>query len=160
MKQLIFEYGDKDVLVKVMETDGVEYLSTVIDIDDETGEETEREITTIKRFPIIKVPEMSEDIYLTVIEAEDITNLEDALKQPPLKMTFVGTYNEDGSQYVWTKPTEKQRNHSISKYKNKLNTKKTYDENGDIVDEREYTEEEAKSVQVNIIYGYNNRILD
>ena len=120
MIQLIFEYKDKDVLSEVLS--GFNY-------------------------PLIVVPEMLEYMYLTVLEADKVTELEDALKQPPLKMTFVGTYNEDGSQYIWTEPTEIQRNHSISKYKNKL------------INGSDYTDEQAKQIQVNKIYGYNDREL-
>ena len=132
MIQLIFEYKDIDVL---------------------------KEVLNNFNYPVIAVPEMSEDMYLTLLESDKVTELEDALKQPPLKMTFVGTYNIDGYQYIWTEPTEKDRNHSINKYKNKLNNKITYDENGDVIEDRPYTEEEAKNVQVNKIYGYNDREL-
>ena len=120
MINLIYNYTDKDVLKDVLK-----------DLN----------------LPFIAIPEMLDNMYLTLLEADKVTELEDALKQPPLKMTFVGTYNIDGSQYVWTEPTEKQRNHSISKYKNKL-------KNGG-----ELTNEEAKQVQVNKIYGYNDREL-
>ena len=121
MIQLIFEYKDIDVLSEVLKS---------------------------FNYPFIVVPEMIEDMYLTLLEADKVTELEDALKQPPLKMTFAGTYNVDGSQYIWTEPTEKQRNHSISKYKNKL------------INRSDYTDEEAKQIQVNKIYGYNDRDLE
>ena len=132
MIQLIYNYTDKDVLKVVLE----EF-----------------------NYPLIEVPEMLDNMYLTLLDADKVTELEDALKQPPLKMSFVGTYNLDGSQYIWTEPTEKQRNHSISKYKNKLNNKKTYHENGDVIEDRPYTTAEAKQVQVNKIYGHNDREL-
>ena len=118
MIQLIFEYTDKVVLEDVFS--GFTY-------------------------PLIPVPEMLEDMYLTLLPANEVSNLDDLLKQPPLKMEVVGTYNLDGSQYVWTEPTETKWNHSINKYKNKLR--------GD------YTEGEAQNRQVNKIAGYPDRIL-
>jgi hypothetical protein len=130
---LIYNYTDIDVLKEVLE-----------DLN----------------LPLITISEMLEDMYLVLIEAERVTELEDALKQPPLKMEFVGSYNIDGSQYVWTAPTELQRNHSINKYKDKLRNYVVYDEDGEIIEDRPYTIEEAKSVQVNKIYGNSDRILD
>jgi hypothetical protein len=130
---LIYNYTDIDVLKEVLE-----------DLN----------------LPLITISEMLEDMYLVLIEAERVTELEDALKQPPLKMEFVGSYNIDGSRYIWTSPTEIQRNHSINKYKDKLRNYIVYDEDGEIIEDRPYTIEEAKSVQVNKIYGNSDRILE
>jgi hypothetical protein len=130
---LIYNYTDIDVLKEVLE--GL-------------------------NLPLITISEMLENTYLILIEAERVTELEDALKQPPLKMEFVGSYNIDGSQYIWTAPTEIQRNHSINKYKDKLRNYIVYDEDGEIIEDRPYTIEEAKSVQVNKIYGNSDRILE
>ena len=105
--------------------------------------------------PFITVTEMLEGAYLTVIESEDVTTLEDALKQPPDKMEFIGSYEMNGEQFIWTEPTEKQRNHSINKYKGKL--KNVDDGNGGT---RPPTEIEALNTQVNLIDGWDNRILE
>ena len=119
MIQLIFEYTDKDVL---------------------------EEVYSELKYPLIDIPEMLDDMYLTLLPANEVGDLEDLLKQPPLKMEVVGTYNLDGTQYVWTEPGETKWNHSINKYKNKLRG--------------EYTEEEAANRQVNKIAGYPDRILE
>ena len=99
------------------------------------------------------------DTYLVLLEVDEVDALEDALKQPPLKMDYVGTYNVDGTQYVWTDPQTIQRNHSINKYKNTLNDIVEYDENGEEINRRRPTESEALNTQVNKIAGYNDRIL-
>ena len=99
-------------------------------------------------------------MYFTLIEPEAVTSLENALQQPPLKMIVAGSFNEDGTQYIWTEPTEINRNHSINKYKNKLKDVVEYDENGDEVSRRRPTELEALNTQVNKVYGWNNRTLE
>ena len=96
--------------------------------------------------PFISVNEMLENSYLTVLEVNEVDTLENALKQPPLKMDFIGTYNMDGTQYIWTEPGSIQRNHSINKYKNSL--------------KGEPTEEEALEIQVNKISGKPDRIIN
>lgn len=110
--------------------------------------------------PFIKVPEMLDGAYLTVIESEDVTAFEDALKQPPLKMEFIGSYEMNGEQFLWTEPTEIQRNHSINKYKGKLKNVVILDENGDVISDLPPTEAEALNTQVNLIDGWDNRILE
>ena len=105
--------------------------------------------------PVIRVTEMLDDTYHTVIDSELVSDFEDALKLPPAKMTFVGSYYLDsGEQFVWVKPTEKSRNHKIAKYHARL--RKVEGENG----QRPPTEEEALATTVNLIAGYPKRILE
>ena len=93
------------------------------------------------------------------MESTLVTAFEDALKQPPLAMTFVGSYNTDGTQFIWTEPTEIQRNHSINKYKNKLKDVIEYDENGEVIGSHPPSEAEALNTQTNKIFGWSDRIL-
>lgn len=132
MIQLIIDYEDKEVFDIVLSN--TNYINIVI-------------------------PEM-ENAWLVLLKPEEVTDLEDLLKQPPLKMGIVGSYNMDGTQYIWTEPGEKNRNHSINKYKNKLRPKKVYDENNELISETPYTEAEALSKQVNLIAGHPERILN
>jgi len=99
MIQLIFEYGDEQTVKVIAEQINV---------------------------PIIVIPEMN-DSYLTLIEPEKVTAFITALKKPPLRFTMIGSYNRDGSQYIWTAAGETSRNHSISKYKSMLRDKVEYD---------------------------------
>ena len=131
MIQLIFEYGD---------------------------EQTAKVIAEQINVPIIVIPEMI-DSYLTLIEPENVTAFITALKQPPLKLTIIGSYNMDGSQYIWTESGETSRNHSINKYKSMLRDKVEYDIEGVEISRRRPTEAEAKTTQVNKIAGYNDRQL-
>ena len=140
MIQLLFEYKDIAVLREVMQ--GTEEAPSEFNL------------------PVITIPEMLEDMYFTLIEPEAVTSLENALQQPPLKMIVAGSFNEYGTQYIWTEPTEINRNHSIDKYKNKLKDVVEYDENGDEVSRRRPTELEALNTQVNKVYGWNNRTLE
>ena len=112
------------------------------------------------KLPFIKIPEMLDNSYLTLIEPELVSDLEDALKQPPLKMSFVGSYKMNGEQYIWTKPKERQRNHSINKYKNGLKDVVEYDEDGEETSRRRPNENEALDTQVNKIFGWNDRELN
>ena len=77
------------------------------------SEDTLRGISAGVNLHVIVIPEM-EDAYLTLIEPEKVTEFIAALKLPPLRFTMIGSYNMDGSQYIWTEPTELSRNHSIS----------------------------------------------
>jgi len=90
--QIIFDYQDEATLREI--AIGTEENPSVFNV------------------PIIVIPEMN-DSYLTLIEPENVTAFIDVLKQPPLKLTIIGSYNMDGSQYIWTASGETSRNHSI-----------------------------------------------
>jgi len=133
MIQLIFEYGDEQTVKVIAEQPQI-------------------------NVPIIVIPEMN-DSYLTLIEPENVTAFITALKQPPLKLTIIGSYNMDGSQYIWTAAGETSRNHSISKYKSMLRDKVEYNIEGVEISRRRPTDAEAKTTRVNKIAGYNDRQL-
>ena len=138
MIQLIFEYESEDTLREI--AIGTEENPSVFNL------------------PVIVIPEM-ENAYLTLIEPEKVTEFIAALKQPPLRFTMIGSYNMDGSQYIWTEQTEKSRNHSISRYKSMLRDVIEYDEEGVEISRRRPSEAEALNTQVNKIAGYNDRQL-
>jgi len=138
MIQIIFEYQDEVVLREI--AIGTEEKPSVFNL------------------PVIVIPEM-ENAYLTLIEPEKVTEFITALKKPPLRFTMIGSYNMDGSQYIWTASGEKSRNHSINKYKSMLRDKVEYDIEGVEISRRRPTEAEAKTTQVNKIAGYNDRQL-
>ena len=137
---ILYEYTDEAILREVAQ--GAEENPSVFNV------------------PTISVSEMLENAWHTLIESSEVTAFELALKQPPLKMTFIGSYNQDGSQYIWTEPTEIQRNHSINSYKNKLKDVIDYDENGEPIGSHRPSEAEALATQVNLIFGQDNRILE
>jgi len=110
--------------------------------------------------PVIRVTEMLDNMYHTLIDSELVSDFEDALKFPPDKMIFVGSYLQSGEQFIWTEPTEKQRNHSINKYKGKLNDVIEYDEDGNETGSHRPTEAEALNTQVNKILGQTDRELE
>ena len=136
--QLIFEFGDEDVLREI--AIGTEENPSVFNL------------------PVIVIPEL-ENAYLTLIEPEKVTEFIDALKLPPLRFTMIGSYYISGEQYIWTEPKEKSRNHSINKYKSMLRDVIEYDEEGVEISRRRPTTAEAKTTQVNKIAGYNDRQL-
>ena len=138
MIQIIFDYQDEAVLREI--AIGTEENPSVFNL------------------PVIVIPEMK-DVYLTLIEPENVTEFIAALKLPPLRFTMIGSYNMDGSQYIWTEPTETSRNHSISKYKSMLRDVIEYDIEGVEISRRRPTDAEAKTTQVNKIAGYNDRQL-
>ena len=107
--QIIFEYGDEAVLREI--AIGTEDNPSVFNL------------------PVIVIPEMEND-YLTLIEPKKVTEFIAALKLPPLRFTMIGSYNVDGSQYIWTASGETSRNHSINKYKSMLRDKVEYDIEG------------------------------
>jgi len=103
---------------------------------------------------VIRVTEMLDNMYHTVIDSELVSAFEDALKFPPDKMIFVGSYYLSGEQFIWTLPTETSRNHKIAKYHARL--RKVEGENR----QRPPTEAEALNTQVSLIAGHQNRILE
>ena len=138
MIQIIFDYQDEATLREIVI--GTEENPSALNL------------------PVIVIPEM-ENAYLTLIEPEKVTEFITALKLPPLRFTMIGSYNMDGSQYIWTEPTELLRNHSISKYKSMLRDKVEYDIEGVEISRRRPTETKALNTQVNKIAGYNDRQL-
>jgi len=138
MIQIIFDYQDEATIREI--AIGTEDKPSVFNL------------------PVIVIPEMN-DSYLTLIEPENVTAFITALKKPPLRFTMIGIYNMDGSQYIWTEPTELSRNHSISKYKSMLRDVVEYDAEGVEISRRRPTTAEAKNTQVNKIARYNDRQL-
>jgi len=138
MIQIIFDYQDEVVLREI--AIGTENNPSVFNL------------------PVIVIPEMN-NAYLTLIEPEKVTAFITALKKPPLRFTMIGSYNMDGSQYIWTAAGETSRNHSISRYKSMLRDKVEYDAEGVEISRRRPTTAEAKTTQVNKIAGYNDRQL-
>ena len=136
MIQIIFDYQDEDVLREI--AIGTEENPSVFNL------------------PVIVIPEMK-DAYLTLIDSEKVTAFIAALKKPPLRFTMIGSYNMDGSQYIWTAAGETSRNHSINKYKSMLRDKVEYDIEGVEISRRRPTTAEAKNTQVNNIARYNDR---
>jgi len=136
--QIIFEYQDEAVLRDI--AIGTEEKPSVFNL------------------PVIVIPEIK-DAYLTLIEPEMVTEFITALKKPPLRFTMIGSYNVDGSQYIWTASGETSRNHSINKYKSMLRDKIEYDIEGVEISRRRPTDAEALNTQVNKIAGYNDRQL-
>lgn len=138
-------------------------VQLIIDYESETDfiqimESKNQDNIKVFPYPYIKIPEMN-DAWLVLLQPEQVTDLETALKLPPLRMNIIGTYNKDGTQYIWTETGEIQRNHSINKYKNQLKDIVIYDQQGNELNRRRPTEIEALNTQVNKIYGWNDRII-
>ena len=109
--------------------------------------------------PFISVPEMKDDCYLTIIDSEEVTNLQEDLNTPLATMNYIGSYYMDGVQFIWTEPTELDRNHSMIKYKAALDNIVIFDDNNNIIVDRRPTMLEAEHTQVTLIAGYPDRII-
>lgn len=132
MIQIIFDYEDKAKMLEIAE--GNDFKLNIID-----------------------VPEMN-DAYLTLIAPEMVADFVAALKLPPLRFEMIGSYNMDGTQYIWDATTgQVSWNHSINKYKSKLKDVVAYDEEGTEISRRRPTTVEASNTQVNKIMGYADR---
>ena len=92
----------------------------------------------------IPITEMN-NAYLTIVNPERMRDIEDALLANGLEPLVIGCWNEDGTQYIWTKPSETHWNYTPSKYAAHLKGEKT--------------EEEAIEIQVNRMAGKPIRIL-
>lgn len=106
----------------------------------------------------VAIPEMLDNTYLILLDQPDDFDALESAMEAQIDLFVIGTYKEDGSQYLWG--TEVSRNHIITKYKDKLRNRITYDEDGNIITEESYTETEALNKQVNLIVGHPNRILN
>lgn len=101
--------------------------------------------------------EMKPNVWIVGLQQpDDFDDLELAMENVN-DVLVIGTYNFDGTQYLWG--NEVSRNHTIQKYHAQLNNKKKYDEDGNLTVDEPYTESEAKNVQVNKFYGWENRQL-
>lgn len=134
MIQIIFDYEDKAKMLEIAEGDDF-------------------------KLNIIDIPEMN-DSYLTLIAPDMVAAFVAALKIPPLRFEMIGSYNMDGTQYIWDATTgQVSWNHSINKYKSKLKDVVEYDEEGAEISRRRPTTAEASNTQVNKIMGWGNREL-
>ena len=126
-------------------------ISTAVDValirDDENN--------GLPTFQCANISEVVDGWLILINEPDDWDYIEEAIEAID-DVHIVGSYNMDGTQYLYGNAN---RNHTITKYKNKLHPKRVYDENGDLVSEIPYTESEALNKQVNLIAGHNNRIL-
>ena len=133
MIQLLYTYDNEVVLKEVLDTFG---------------------------FPFIKVPEMKEGAYLTLLKRNQVLDFEAALLTDDLEMVVIGSYRGNGSKHRWVAENRKKFNHTVNKYRRKLNDIVTYDEDGNELSRRRPTKPEAKRTQVNLISGQSKRELE
>ena len=105
MIQLLYTYDNEVVLKEVLDTFG---------------------------FPFIKVPEMKEGAYLTLLKRNQVLDFEAALLTDDLEMVVIGSYRGNGSKHRWVAENRKKFNHTVNKYRRKLNDIVTYDEDGSV----------------------------
>ncbi len=103
------------------------------------------------------VHEMKDNVWMVGLQDADNFDALEIAMEVVNDVTVIGTYNEDGSQYLWG--VEVSRNHTIQKYHAQLNNRKEYDDDGNMTLDVPYTETEALSVQVGNFYGWTNRSL-
>jgi hypothetical protein len=113
-------------------------------------------------FSYRSVPEMDDNTYMMIVtKPDDFDDIE--LEMEAIDdVIVVGCYNMDGTKYLWGNATS--RNHTTQKYHARLNNKVTTQyneetEENDIISSVPYTEEESKSVQVLLPYGWVERDL-
>ncbi len=120
--------------------------------------QTDIEGVLLYPYPFATVTEMQDNSFMIVLDdPNDWDALEIALLNEGA-LTVIGTYNEDGTHHIWNTSTH--RNHTIYKYKSKLNNIKKYDQHGNMTEDRPPTELEALETNVNNIYGWNKRKID
>jgi len=124
-------------------------LSTVVDVY--TIRDAENGLT----FQASTVTELENGWLLLINEPDDWDDIETAIEAID-DVQVIGSYNEDGTQYIYGNPN---RNHTIEKYHGKLKPKKVFNEQTQQFDDVPYTLGEAVDVQVNKVYGWNNRTL-
>lgn len=134
-----------------------------VDDFEDVIEELIQDLSVNYNFQYVEVPEMKDNTYLIVIKrGVDFRDLLVRLKRKRA-VKVIGAYRKNGTQFKFKNADnsdDTEKNHSIKKYRKQLRNKKTYNNDGDVVEDREYTEEEAKSLQVNKIYGWNDRNLN
>jgi len=69
-------------------------------------------------------------------------------------LSVIGGWDANGNTLVFPNP---QDNHSRSKYKSKMKKKKIRDENGDVISEVDYTDEELENGVIGEIFGWDKR---
>ncbi len=104
----------------------------------------------------IPISEMIDGWLILLNEKDELDALEEAMEEQG-DISITGAFNMDGSVFLYGNG---KRDYTITKYKDKLHPKRVYDENGDLVSETPYTEEEALDKQVNLIAGHQERILN
>ena len=104
----------------------------------------------------IPVSEMIDGVLILLNEKDELDALEEAMEEQG-DISITGAFNMDGTVFLYGNG---KKDYTIKKYKNKLNPKRVYDEDGKLVSETPYTESEALNKQVNLIAGHPNRILN
>ena len=118
----------------------------------------ELEDNGLAKFQCATIPEMDNGWLILINEKDDFDAIEQAIEDLG-DVEIVGSYNMDGSQFIWINPNSN-RNHTITKYKNKLNPKEVWNEQSQDYDYIPYTEITALEKQVNLVYGHPKRNLE
>ena len=115
------------------------------------------------KFPngYFEIPEMIKCYSIVLPGKTRVKAFRRALREIAPQSEFIGAFKRDGSPCKWLQGEEEEdANFLISKYSKHLRKKQIRDEQGEVTSEVDYTEEEAKSIQVNNIFGWGKRILD
>lgn len=104
-----------------------------------------------------RIPEMKQNCYNVCTRSAKEFEILLSIISRAAPVLVVGTYNENGTQYIWE---DSNLNHTIEKYQSVLNNKITYDTDYNVIEDRPYTIEEAKNIQVNKFCGWSDRYLN
>jgi len=100
------------------------------------------------------------DAWLLLLNNKDEWDAIEVALEAVGGMIIVGTYNVDGSQYIWFEQGKAGLNHTLAKYQAQLNDVIDYDDNNEPIGSHPATEAEALNTQVNKIFGWGNRQLE
>lgn len=116
-----------------------------------------------KDVDIFLIPEMKTDTYLLLFKDKNYIHEFIELLKLETNIKVIGVFNSEGEKVevldLSGKPISDYK-HSIQKYQKQLDKKRTYNEEGDLIEERDYTIEEAKEKQILKIFGNKDRIIN
>jgi len=104
-------------------------------------------------FSYIKLQRMT-DVYSLVIRSkEDFVKVRRRIKKSP-NATIIGGWNKQGDFISFPNAGD---NFTRAKYRQRLKRRITRNSEGDVIEDRQYTDDELKQDPLNQIYGWNKR---
>ena len=151
-------------------------IQIIIEVKDKATLRSLEELKTPRSS--FNINEMIEDTLAFIVRGDiNAINLVDELSALK-KIKIIGAFNLDGTKYQFKKledsgdvddegnpimvlvnDTRATRKYSRSKYKTQLKNKIVFDDEGNVIEDRPYTSEEASRLQTATIYGWNKKEL-
>ena len=116
-------------------------------------ERTIKRLSDSLNFSYVKLQRMKDTYSIVISHRDSFPRIRRRLKRNS-NTTIIGGWNKAGKALIMPNIVD---NHSRSKYRAHLKRRITKNKEGEVVEDREYTDDELKDGVINQIYGWNKR---